>query len=235
MSKRLYVQSKNCRLPGKCNHDVDENSDFFLDTEFSKKYNHCMFCAIEAWGGSMPHDEIALCLGTNRMNVCQVEKKVLEKIKKRINETSKRRMSSLRLIDSCIITVSGLSSKAESDAVKEIAFKIGCDFDILFPIELKFSTKELKLNSKVGKALYELTKKSHTITFNSREIKNKKDFIETLTHEMFHAVQVENKKNLSDSICEAVKDELSFKYYRRYLTICKKMEKAKMIGVKSHG
>ena len=232
MAKRLYVQQKQCLNEiGKCSHNTKPGSKFFLDTKYSQKYNNCMFCAIEAWGGSMPHAEIAACLGVDRMRVCQLEKIVLEKLKKRIAYRAYQTKRSLKEeADSAIISIKGLVNKTEISSIKEILFEISCDFDIEKPIEIEFTNKELSLGSKIGQALYESKSTHHKIKVDKTKIKNKKDFIRMLIHEAFHAVQFENNKPLSDSLCEAVCDEYLFKYYRKFLDIQSKNKRLKLTG-----
>ncbi len=228
MAKRLYVQQKQVlNEVGKCSHNTKPGSKFFLDTKYSQKYNSCMFCAIEAWGGSMPHAEIAACLGIDRMRVCQLEKIVLEKLKKRILYKAK---VALKEVDSTFISVKGLADKTELSSIKQLLFEISCNFDVEKPIEIEFSNKEISLKLKLGKAIYENKNTFHKIKVNKTRIKNKKDLVRTLIHETFHAVQVENCKPLSDSLCEAVCDEYLNKFYKKFLDIQSKNKRLKLTG-----
>jgi hypothetical protein len=226
-TKRLYIQQKQVGEVPKCTHGTKLGTKFYLDTKYSQKYNNCMFCAIEAWGGSMPHAEIAACLGIDRMRVCQLEKIVLEKLKKKINFRNKR---VLREIDFVLIDVKGLANKFEINSIKEITSKISEDFDIENPVKIIILNKELSLSSKLGQAMYEKKNSYHEIKIDKTKIKSKRELINTLIHEMFHAAQAENNKQLSDSLCEAVVSEFSNKYYRKFLDIQSKNRKLKLLG-----
>lgn len=228
-NKRLYVQYKKITFVPPCTHKLTKESRYYLDSEYSKKYNHCMFCAIEAWDGAMPHDEIALCLGVDRMVICQTEKKVVEKLKKKINSTIK----SLKEIDFPNVSIKGLAEQRDMLAIEKITTFISGDFDITNPIDIQFTNKKIELDNKIGKALYEIDKRGHhKIAFSCGAIKNKKDFVETLVHELFHALQVESRKNTDDNIADAVSKELSNKYYRKFLKIVSETSKKSMIGRK---
>ncbi len=185
-----------------------------------------MFCAIEAWSGAMPHDEIAMCLDIDRMSVCQTEKKVVEKLKKKL------RFKALRLYSSIDVSVKGLANVEDSSAIEEITSYIANDFEIADKIEVVFRNKKLELNNNVGKALYERSSVKHKITFNCSVIRCKKDFIDTLTHELFHALQIENKKRLSESIANEVMNQFAPKYYRKSLNVVKKARNASLTGKK---
>lgn len=233
MSKRLYVKQIKCNDVPKCNHNTKPGTKFYLETDYAKCYNNCMFCAIEAWGGSMPHAEIAKCLGIDRVSVCQLEKIILEKLRKRINYKTK----SLKQFDISLIDIKGLANKIETECIKQLVFKINLDFNIEKPVKIVVCNKEISLQSKIGQAIYSYKNNHdnsyHEIKINKNLIKSKKEFVKILIHELFHAVQSENNKFLSDNMCEAVSDELFPKYYKQLINIQTKNRNKKLIGVKN--
>lgn len=192
-----------------------------------------MFCAIDAWDGAMPHDEIAMCLDVDRITVCQTEKKVVDKLKKRISFKNFKALKDCS--DASLVSVKGLAKTEEASSIEEISSFICSEFNIVDPVEIRFTNKKIEMNNKIGKALYEHENGKHKITFNSLTTKNKKDLIETLTHELFHVLQIEENKKFSESsekMADLVMVELSPKYYRKYLSISKKMSNNKMTGEK---
>jgi hypothetical protein len=228
--KRLYVQNAVVRSTKQCTHKTFCDSKFYLESDFAKKYNHCMLCAIEAWNGPMPQDEIAACLGIARMRVCQLEKKILEKLRKRINFRNK---ALKELVDSCSVEINGLAKNEDREVIKSIVSKIACDFDIIGSIKIQFTNKDLKLSDKIGQAIYETENQHHRITINNSTVKNKKEFIRIIVHELFHAVQAENDdETLSEKMCEAVQEEFSPKYYKYLMKCSKQTKRNNMIGVK---
>jgi DNA-directed RNA polymerase sigma subunit (sigma70/sigma32) len=56
------------------------NDRFFIN---AKQYNNCALCAIEE-NGSMTQETISKFIGFTKMRISQIEKRALEKIKKRI-------------------------------------------------------------------------------------------------------------------------------------------------------
>ena len=65
-----------------CKHYLmlDENHRHFIDAE---DYGNCVLCLSEA-KGPMTQAEIAKYLGVSKMRICQIEHRIMKKLKKRM-------------------------------------------------------------------------------------------------------------------------------------------------------
>jgi len=221
----LYAEQPKDIKVGPCTHNISPKDErFYLAHPYAKKYNNCIFCAIKAWG-YMTHVEIARCLGTTRINVCLTEKRAVRKIQKQLG-------LSCKYVGVPLVEVYDITDPIQRHCIAEIAVEIASDFNIDKPITLKFSTNKIALIDTVAVALYENKESYHKIVFNVRELKSKKSFIETLIHEIAHAAQIEQGKQLSNQICDAISLEFGQVYLKKYNSIMKNIQRYRMTGTK---
>lgn len=222
----LYAETPKNINVGPCTHDIKPGDKYHLSHEYAKKYNNCVFCAIKAWG-YMTHAEIAKCLGTTRINVCLIEKRAVNKIKKALK-------FSCKFNGNYIIDIDGINNPIEKYPMLEIALLVANDLSIKKPIKLKFINRDVSIDGMTGMALYEQKQDYHLITFNVHTIKSRRHFIETLLHEFTHAAQIDGGKLLDDQICEVVANEFSNRYCKKYQKIVSNVRNYLMVGIK-HG
>jgi len=222
----LYAETPKSFNIGPCTHDISAfDTRFYLPTEHAKKYNNCLFCAIQAWG-YMTHTEIAKCLGTTRINVCLIEKRAVKKIRKALG-------FSCRVVDECLVEVYGIVDAVQRHAVAEITRVIARDIGVTRPVVLRFDPNRITLFGSEGIALYEDKKDYHKITFNTPELRSVKEFVETILHEISHAAQIESKKLLSNPTSEAIAQQFSKTYREKYRKILEEVSEQKMVGIKA--
>jgi hypothetical protein len=218
---RLYITTSNYRKIDKCNHKTKEGSEYWLSTDYSKKYNHCMFCAIESWNGSMPHDEIAMCLGISRMSVCNVEKKVMLKLTKRIGKSCSEVAYSR-------VHVKGIKSNIEKLCIEKISEDISNELGLECDTNLIITSREISLSETKARAIYLKQSDRHKIIVNANC--SKKEFIRTLIHEFVHALQYEKNQVPDENIATIASNEFLNKFYRRFQKSSKVIKKNHLIG-----
>lgn len=84
--KKAYIRGRTVLVNKACPHEFDENN--YLPNDVENKYNSCALCAAEAAAqiqGGMTYQEIGDLLGISKMYVVLIERKALDKLKKKVN------------------------------------------------------------------------------------------------------------------------------------------------------
>ncbi len=84
--KEATIRGRTVLIEKTCPHPHDENNHLPNDTE--NRYNSCALCAAQAASqvdGGMTYQEIGDLLGISKMYVVLIERKALDKVKKKVN------------------------------------------------------------------------------------------------------------------------------------------------------
>lgn len=217
----LFAEKPKIFKKIKCVHKTKIGSKYYLPTAYAKKYNNCLLCALEIWNGPITHLEISKCLGTSRINVCLIERKAINKIKKNL---------SLKAIDNCVVKVFGLANSIDRDTIVRIAEDICTHFDIVDMVYISFTDLNVELDGKYGRALYIRNNDIHDIIIKSN-FASHRNLLITLIHELFHAYQYERKAPLNDDLADFVGEKLIDKFYKKMIKYRSLYKKNHMTGI----
>lgn len=84
--REVTIRGRTALVRRVCPHGHDENNH--LPNDIGNKYNSCALCAAEAASqieGGMTYQEIGDLLGISKMYVVLIERKALDKVKKKVN------------------------------------------------------------------------------------------------------------------------------------------------------
>ena len=88
--REVTIRGRTALVRVNCTHDKSENNE--LPNDKDGKYNSCSLCASEAASqveGGMTYQEIGDLLGISKMYVVLIEKKAMEKLKKKVKNLEK--------------------------------------------------------------------------------------------------------------------------------------------------